>query len=422
MSKTLRNILLVAIAVIFATLPWWAGAAVQNIMTKVLVAGLFAMSFNLVWGQAGLLSFGQAAYFGIGTFAAIFGMGVGGAEPILPLPLIPLVGALAGLVIGLVAGWFSTMRSGIYFAMITFAFAELLNAIAYQWDAVFGGEAGVRARRTDFGLMSFQSTESVYLLTFFWLVVAVLAIWWLQRSPFGQVMKGLREREDRLAFIGYDTHLVKTAAFCLAAFFSGLAGALLAITNESANVSLFAAHQSTQVVLNTIIGGSGIFFGPFFGAAFTTLFGYYAAAWTTHWPLYLGLLFMAVVLFAPQGIGGVLYGMLTKGRIRPISASSVLARIVGALAFAMPTILLIEIVGEITSTTYGVARRAAQGAWPPVEVFGIGWVPFSAQTAIAVLGGYLIVYAVRRYWLPSARKNVGQLAGSSRVAAGEVGK
>lgn len=418
----LRNLLLIAVALLLATLPGWASASVLNILTKALIAGLFATSFNLLWGQAGLLSFGQAAYYGIGAFAAIYAMGVGGAKPLVPLPLVPLVGAFAGLAIALVAGWFATMRSGIYFAMITFAFAELINAVAYQWDAVFGGESGVRARRIDFGAMSFQSTESVYWLTLFWLVVALLAVRWLQLSPFGQVMKGLREREDRLAFIGYDTHLVKTATFCIAAAFSGLAGALIAITNESANVSLLASHESTNVVLNTIIGGSSMFFGPMLGAAFMTLFGYYAAVYTTHWPLYLGLIFVAVVLFAPQGIGGVVYDSVVGRKLAKISLSTVIGNAVGVVAFVMPTVLLIEIIGHMTSAPYAVARRTAGGGWPLVHVFGIEWTPFSPQTILLVAGSYAIVFAVRRFWLGAARKRVAELLVAAPLTANEVRK
>jgi branched-chain amino acid transport system permease protein len=405
MTLTRAGLLAVA-ALILATLPFWGDASLQNIMTKVLISGLFAMSFNLLWGQAGLLSFGQAAYFGIGSFAAIYAMNVGGDGSVIPLPFVPVAGGVAALLLGLIAGWVSSKRSGIYFALITFAFAELVAAIAYQWDGVFGGESGVRARREDWWVLSFQSSESVYAFVFIWFCLALAALWFIRQSPFGQVMQGVRDREDRLAFLGYDTHKIKTATFAIAASFSGLAGALLAISNEAANFSLFSSHESTAVVLNTVVGGSGVFLGPVVGAAFTTLFGYYAGVHTTNWSLYLGLIFVAVVLFAPQGVTGVFMENVRSRKLDFKTLPNLLVRTIAVLAFALSTYVLVEIVGTLSTANYQVARTIARGGWPPVEVLGIEWIPFSPATIGAIAVGYGVFALLSGYWLPSLTRNL----------------
>lgn len=406
-----KLILIAAAAVIGLTLPWWGNSAFQNIMTKVYVAGLFAMSFNLLWGMSGLLSFGQAAYFGLGAFAAIFAMGpaVG-----IPLPFVPIAGGIAGMALGVVAGWVASKRSGIHFALITFAVASLVASITYQWDDVFGGESGVRARREDWLGLDFQSPQGVYLFVFVWLGLCLAAIWMIQRSPFGNVMKGIRDQEERLAFLGYDTHKAKTLSFAMAAFFSGVAGALLAVSNEAASFSLFASHESTTVVLNTVIGGAGVFFGPMVGAAVTTLFGYYAGFYSSHWSLYLGLIFIAVVLFAPKGMTGTIVDAIRDPELRSNASRNLAKRVLVVVSFALSTVLLVEIVGTITTAAYQVQRQMARGGWPPVKVFGIEWAPFSPATILAVLGGYLVCALLSGVWLPAARSRIAGLIGGGR--------
>lgn len=398
-----KLILLALACLIGLTLPWWGNTAFQNIMTKVYVAGLFAMSFNLLWGMSGLLSFGQAAYFGLGAFAAIYAMSstIG-----IPLPLVPVVGGFCGMALGVVAGWVASKRSGIQFALITFAIASLVASVTYQWDDVFGGEAGVRARREDWLGIDFQSPQSVYLFVFGWLCLSLVVIWLIQRSPFGNVMKGIRDQEERLAFLGYNTHKAKTVSFALASFFSGVAGALLAVSNEAASFSLFASHESTTVVLNTVIGGAGVFLGPILGAAITTLFGYYAGFYSSHWALYLGLIFMAVVLFAPKGLTGTLDDAIRNPQWRSNVSQNLVKRLAVVISFAIPTVLLVEIVGTVTTAAYQVQRQIARGGWPPVEVFGIEWAPFSPVTIIVVVGGYLACAMLSGVWLPALRKRI----------------
>jgi branched-chain amino acid transport system permease protein len=400
------------------SVPLWAQLGFQNILTKVLIGSLFAMSFNFIWGQGGLLSFGQSAYFAVGSFAAIYAMGAAGGTPI-PLPLVPLVGLAAGLATGLIAGWFATKRSGIYFSMISFAIAELVNVVAYQWDDVFGGEAGLRARRHDWLFLKFQSTGSVYLLTLAWMALSLAAIWWIQRGPLGLVIRGLREREERIGYIGYNTHAIKVAAFTIAAGFSGVAGALLAISDEAASVSLFSSQLSTSVVLNTIIGGTASFFGPVLGSTVTVLFSYYVGGLTPYWGLYLGLTFVAIVLFFPQGLGGIVASALEQSP-RTLLAPSRLTGGAAALCFILATVIVVELVGTMSRPEYSVLHRRA-GMWPPVQIFGVAWSPVSPLTFGTIVAGYGACFLLAGNRLAGPRARVSAMTARCTAAFGRVG-
>lgn len=355
-------------------LPFLGGAGLTIVLTKAMIAALFAMGYNLLWGQAGLLSFGHAAFFAFGTCMTIIAMDAAdqGAFPF-PTPLLPLVGAFAGLMLGLVAGWFATLRSGVAFAMITVAIGELLRSVAERWDAVFGGESGLSGRRVPWGGLGFQTDLDVYFVTLAWLVTSLGVLWWFQRSPLGLVLRGIREQEERVTFLGYDAHAVKTMAVSLSAAFAGLAGGLLAFSDESANAVLFDGHNSAIVLLNTVIGGAGVFLGPALGASLTTFFGYYVGTLTPYWLFYLGLIFIAVVLAAPQGLAGLLRGLPAQCA-RPGGAARLLARLAGAVLLAAGVVLATEITGRLVAPEYQIV---AGQPWPAVPVFGLAWAPLS---------------------------------------------
>ncbi len=388
---------------ILLSLPWIVGAGALNVLTKIAIASVFALGFNLLWGQAGLMSFGHAAYYGLGTFASIYAMQAIERGFGLPSPLVPLVGALAGFAFGLVAGWFATLRTGVYFAMITVALAELVSAIAVKWEAMFGGEGGLRSVRTAWGPFALQTPLQVYYLTLLWLLVVLAGLWWLQRSPLGTVVRGIRERETRVAFLGYDVHLLKTLVFALSCAVSGLAGGLLAFSDESANMVLFQGAGSAFVVLNTVLGGAGVLLGPVLGAALTTSFGYYVANLTHYWMLYLGLLFVIVVLYAPNGLVGGLLAFATEARAgrRRWFGLATLKAVVGAVLLAVGTVLAVELVGMVCSAEY-IAQRAGAAQWPAVRVLGVGWLPGSVVTWIAVLGPLVLGSALIRLRAPRA--------------------
>jgi len=202
---------------LLAALPLLLHAGLVNAAIQMLVAALFACAYSLLSGRAGMLSFGHAAYFGIGGFATVHAMNAFGGAGLLPTPLLPLVGAFAGLVVGIVAGWFATQRSGTTFAMITLAVAELLHALAPQLKGWFGGESGISTMRMPAWGLSFGSTREVYYLSLAWVLLALGLLALHAATPMGRLTLALRENAQRLRFLGYDAHGLGVSAFALSA-------------------------------------------------------------------------------------------------------------------------------------------------------------------------------------------------------------
>src|SRR5665213_580006 len=265
---------------------WWVAAAVVLIvLPRIFGSGsslttfsligisiIFSLSYNILLGQTGMLSFGHAVYYGLGGFLAIHGMNlIAGLKLPVPLPLVPLIGALAGLFFAVVLGWVSTRRSGTVFAMISLGVGELVASSALILRSFFGGEAGVSTNRTKmlrlFDL-NFGSQIQIYYLVAFWTLLAAIAMYALTRTPLGRMCNAVRDNPERVQFVGYDPHVVRYLAFCFAGFFAGIAGALAAINFEIANSADVGAVQSGTVLFATYIGGVGFFIGPIVGAIF----------------------------------------------------------------------------------------------------------------------------------------------------------
>jgi branched-chain amino acid transport system permease protein len=375
----------------------------QNALVNVLIASLFALAFNLLVGQAGLLSFGHAAYFGIGAFATLHLMiAVEDGFPF-PTPLLPVAGAVAGFFVGLVAGYFATMRSGVYFALVTLAIAELFHSLAPRLEGLFGGESGISSMRMPWQGITFGSMLEVYYLTLGWVVLCGLGLWAYTRTPFGRLTLALRDNEQRVRFLGYNAHASKVIVFAISATASGVAGALLSISNETANYSLFATDVSAQVVLQTFVGGATVFFGPVLGATAFTLFSFLVSDLTRSWVLYQGLIFVLVMLYAPTGIGGVVAHHIRNYRRldwRRLTAPY-LAALVGGLLIAAGIVVLTETAAVLFGEEYATRRQSADGGLPSYHLFGVDWSPVSVVTwlvpTVALLaGGALLVRARRR--------------------------
>lgn len=373
----------IAVVAVLAALPFLVSESMTNAAIQMLIAALFATAFSLLCGQAGMLSFGHAAYFGLGSFAAVHAMNAFGGDGLLPTPLIPLAGAGVGLLSGIAAGWFSTKRAGVYFAMITLALAELLHALAPHLKGTFGGEAGVSSFRMPAWGFDFGSTTQVYYLALFWVVGSILLLYLLTLTPFGRLTLGLRENTHRLRFLGYNTHALGTAVFAISAMFAGIAGALQAVNIEAANYVVFEAGISTAVVLNSFIGGVGTFFGPAIGAAAMTFFGHVTSDMTRSWLLYQGLIFVLVIMFLPRGIVGETVEWFRNRNARPIALGALAARLAGLVVTAAGAVLAIELTQRFFSSDYRAMTSA--GNWPPVTFLGREWLPFAAFTWIVPL-------------------------------------
>ena len=327
----------------------------------------------------------------------------------LPTPLMPLVGAAAGLCFGVVAGWFATQRSGTAFAMITLAIAELLHALAPQLKSLFGGESGISVMRTPAWGFNFGSTTQVYYLTLVWVLLSLALLYFHTRTSAGRLTLGLRENSHRLRFLGYDVHRLGVSAFAISGLFSGVAGALQVLANESANYVVFEAHVSASVVLNSYIGGVGVFLGPALGAALMSFFGYAVSDATQAWLLYQGVLFVLVMMFMPEGLVGL--GGAAARRVKQLGASRapplLLLWLLAVLLLAAGTVFLVELLQRLCSQDYRALARAAAG-WPPVTMFGQSWAAAGLATWIWPLGllaggGSLLAFAQRRLQVKEAQ-------------------
>src|SRR6202167_1236082 len=360
---------------------WVAAAVVLLLLPRILSSGgslttfsligisiIFSLSYNILLGQTGMLSFGHAVYYGLGGFLAIHGMNlISGLKLPVPLPLVPLIGALAGLFFAAILGWVSTRRSGTAFAMISLGVAELVASSALILRSFFGGEAGISANRTKllrvFDL-NFGSQIQIYYLVAFWTLIAAIAMYALTRTPLGRMCNAVRDNPERVQFVGYDPHVVRYIAFCFAGFFAGIAGALAAINFEIANSAYLGAVQSGTVLFATYIGGVGFFIGPIVGAIFVTMLSLGLSDLTPVWQLYFGLIFIAVVVFAPGGITGLLM------KHRPLVKAGTLGQVLPSYAIALvPTLAMIA--GLILSIETTVHYTVNPGDDSHIKAFGV---------------------------------------------------
>lgn len=383
-----------AAIVLLLFVPLLFGDRFVFVCIQMLTASLFALAFNLLWRHTRLLSFGHAAYFGAGMFATVHLMRLAdGATLTLPLPLIPLGGALAACLLGLVAGFFATVRTGTYFAMITLAVAELIYALGSQWEVLFGGEAGLSSMRLPWAGWTFATTGQVYYIVLAWVVPAIASLYYVGLTPLGRLAFAIGDDETRVRFLGYNAHTTKTLVFALSAFHAGLAGSLLAIVNENVNYGVFSGSVSASVVLHTFIGGSNVFFGPVIGAGGLTLLGALLSDVTRLWLLYVGAAFVLMMLYCPDGLASLittnfrLWRELPWHRLAPLYLLGAAA----GTAFACTMVFVVEF----------TARFMAEGATvSDIRLLGRSWSAWSPLTWAIPLacaaGGHIALRAAKR--------------------------
>lgn len=381
-----------------ALLPWIPGLqsdSARSMLTQMGIAAVFALSYQLLLGQTGLLSFGHAVYFGLGGYAAIhFLRAVNGGLPV-PVPLVPLAGALGGLLFGIVFGAFTTRRAGTTFALISLGVGELVHAASLMLPGFFGGEEGVTASRTRaphvLGL-DFSSQLQVYYATALWLLLAVALVRHFLRTPVGRLCNATRDNPERVEFIGYNPQRIRFIAFALSGAIAGLAGGLHAINYEIVASEALSATRSGAVLLMVYVGGVGHVMGAILGAAAITWLQVSLSDYTNAWLLYLGLLFMGIVLVAPQGLAGIALAHLQALRARA------LAPILRAYAIvALPTIA--AALGAIVLIEMAYRRSTQPEAGTVLRLFGLRMdtataVPWLGALALLVAGAWIL----RRMW------------------------
>ena len=341
-------------AVALLILPFiFTGGGSITIMNQIGITIVLAMSYNMLLGQGGMLSFGHAVYMGIGGFVAVHVMNIVENEYLwLPLPFLPLVGGLVGLGFATIIGSFSTRKAGTVFAMISLGIGELIAACCIIITVFFGGEEGISGDRTmappTFGI-EFITQKEVYFLMAFWVLLSTFCMYLFTQTPVGKMANAVRDNPERAEFVGYNMRWVRFVSFCAAGFFAGVSGALFAINYEILTEQNLNLNMSFQVLLATYIGGVGFFLGPIFGAILFTLLQTVIGLQTDLWALYTGIVFILMVMFLPTGLTG-LFAMhlipIQLGRlgmlIKPYSKI-----FLPGLGFVIGSVALIELINHV---------------------------------------------------------------------------
>jgi branched-chain amino acid transport system permease protein len=385
-------------ALVLLVLPYVPGLNTdfgRSLLSQMGIAAVFALSFNVLLGQTGLLSFGHAVYFGLGAYAAIaFMRAINHGLPV-PVPLVPLAGAAAGLLSGILFGSVTTRRAGTIFALITLGIGELVYAATFMLPAYFGGEEGITASRTRgpaiFGIDLGTQLEVYYVIAV-WALIAAMLMHAFIRTPVGRVCNAVRDNPERAEFVGYNTQRVRFLAFSVAGLFAGLAGGLHAINYEIVAADSVSALRSGTVLLMTYIGGVGHFVGPVIGAVVLTWLQVSLSGYTSAWLLYLGLFFMVTILFARSGLAGLImmHGPIvrTKAFWQVLRAYAI--ALVPAALMALGAVLLIEMSYRVsTQPELGTSMRIV---WNTIDAA----TPWPWVAAVALLAGGFYVF--RKSW------------------------
>ena len=395
-----------AFAVVLVVLPHvFRSSLALSMLTQIGYLIIICLSYNILLGQGGMLSFGHAVYTGLGSFIAVHAMNVAtkGQIPV-PLILVPLVGGLAGLFFAALFGYVTTKKSGTTFAMITLGIGELVAAMSLMFPGFFGGEGGVTTNRIygkPFLGLTFGPQIQVYYLIAAYCFVSTALMFALTKTPLGRMLNAVRDNPERVEFIGYSTQRVRYLGFIIAGFFAGIGGALASINFEIVNASdALSAVRSGGYLLFTFLGGATFFFGPMIGAVLLVLASVLLSEVTKAWLLYLGLVFLFMVMYAPGGIASLIMMNLRVakfGRFRPLLQPYAGLLLAGALVAAGAS-ALIEMIYHIqlnagTGSQFrflGVALDTeSRTSWVGsvvVLALGLGWLEYARRGFVRVWG------------------------------------
>ncbi len=374
-----------------------------TLMSQMGVLIIFALAYNMLLGQGGMLSFGHAIYFGLAGYFTVHYLNFVYDElvPFFPVTLIPILGGVVGMLFGILVGYVSTRRAGTTFAMISLGFGEMVTALTLIFVAIFNGEDGIQTDRVvgpePLGI-SYGPNIEVYYLIAGWCLLCAFAMYGLTKTPFGRMSNAVRDNPERTAFVGYNSQHVRWLAFSLSAFFAGVAGSLHAINVEHVGFEQVSAVQSGLVLFMAYIGGVGTFAGPIIGAILITYLNGVLSEFSEAWYLYLGLLFVAVIMFFPGGLAGLvtMHEPIAKANARlliPLVVPYALF-LVALLMALLGAIGLIEMLYFMSSQLGGGGLTIYGLSVDPHAVFP--WLGFCALFAMGV-------FAVRRTFPGAAR-------------------
>jgi branched-chain amino acid transport system permease protein len=389
----------IAIVVMLVAPLIFSSSLAVTMLSQIGIAIVACLSFNMLLGQGGMLSFGHAVYSGLGSFVAIHALkAVGGGELPVPVSLIPLVGGVAGLGFAVLFGFVTTKKSGTTFAMITLGIGELVFAMSLMIPEFFGGEAGVAANRVVgkpvMGL-TFGPQIQIYYLLAIYTLVCTAGMYAFTRTPLGRMLNAVRDNPERVEFIGYNTQRVRYLSFIIAGFFAGVAGGMYALNFEIATAEVVGAARSGAYLLFTFLGGATFFFGPIIGAVLMVVAFVMLSELTKAWLLYLGLVFLLMVMYAPGGIASLIMMNLRValfGRLRGLLGWYALLAVTGLVMF-VGAAALIEMVYHLQLDTAGDATLHFLGASLDVQS-AASWL---GALAVAAIGFALFELTRRRF-------------------------
>ncbi len=282
----------------------------HTILSQMGIGIIVCLSYNMLLGHGGMLSFGHAVYSGMGSFLAIHTLNLvsRGSLP-LPVSLIPIVGGLASMIVAAGLGWVTTKKSGTTFAMITLGVGELIWAMSLMFPEFFGGEGGISGNRVTgskaWGITYGPQIQLYYLIAVYTVICTAL-MFAFTRTPLGRMLNAVRDNPERVEFVGYDTQKIRYFSFIVAAFFAGISGGLAALNFEIVTSEVVSGYRSGAYLLFTFLGGATFFFGPIIGAILMVLAFVLLSEFTKAWLLYLGLIFLFMVMYAPGGVASLI--------------------------------------------------------------------------------------------------------------------
>ena len=357
----------------------------QTMLTQMGVAIIACLSYNMLLGQGGMLSFGHAVYTGLGSYMAMHALNAVGAGQLgIPVSLLPLVGGVAGMGFAVLLGWVTTRKSGTPFAMITMGVAELVFAMSLMFSEFFGGEAGVSGNRVTgqaFMGITFGPQIQIYYLIAAYTFVCVALMFAFTQTPLGRMLNAVRDNPERVEFIGYSTQRVRYLAFIIAGFFAGIAGGLSALNFEIVTAEVVGAGRSGAYLLFTFLGGATFFFGPIIGAVLMIIASVLLSELTKAWLLYLGLVFLFMVMYAPGGLASLIMMNLRVakfGKLRQIWTSY--------LGLGVTALAMVAGAGAMIEMVYHLQLNSALG-----DVVRFMGVPLNAKGVDSWVGAALVL-------------------------------
>ena len=371
----------------------------RTLLSQMGIAIIVCLSFNMLLGQGGMLSFGHAVYSGMGGFLAIHTLNlVSDGQWWLPVSLIPVAGGLGAALVAVLLGWVTTKKAATPFAMITLGVGELVWAMSLMFPVFFGGEGGISGNRvtnvTTFGISYGPQIQLYYLIAAYTFVCTAL-MYGFTCTPLGRMLNATRDNPERVEFVGFDSQMVRYIAFIFAGFFAGISGGLSALNFEMVTAEVVSLHRSGAYLLFTFVGGATVFFGPVLGAVLMVLALVLLSELTSAWLLYLGLIFVCMVMFAPGGVAGILLhnvrvwqegfmGYLIKSYMRLVLGS-------------LPGFVGITVVVEMM-----YHRQLNAGLDPVLRMYATAWdtasaLPWAQAGVLAVVGMVLFERERRRF-------------------------